>query len=317
MRLLNPCVDPVFKALFTDNSDEARVALTAFLSAVLNRDVSNVELSQIELPEESDNERQSLFDLTCVLDEEEPVNIEMQGINIYETFDKRVEYHVAHLLNHFVKKGTEWNEIPKAYQISVLNFIYDSNHNDICTRYYMQADNGSTLSDRMNIYFIELPKVLDITDDVSELSKVEKWSKYFAYADDESKQDYIVKLAASEEGIMSAQTVLNRISTDDAMWIRQNHYYEALAREATLQGGYEKGVQRGLERGLQQGMERGLQQGMERGLQQGMEQGIIQKAKTMAKKMLLKHRPIEEIADFTELSIDDIRQLEKEEIINA
>jgi predicted transposase/invertase (TIGR01784 family) len=64
-------------------------------------------------------------------------------------------------------------------------------------------------------------------------------------------------------------------------------------------------------------MERGLQQGMERGLQQGMEQGIIQKAKTMAKKMLLKHRPIEEIADFTELSIDDIRQLEKEEIINA
>ena len=229
MRLLNPCVDPVFKALFTDNSDE------------------------------------------------------------------------AHLLNHFVKKGTEWNEIPKAYQISVLNFIYDSNHNDICTRYYMQADNGSTLSDRMNIYFIELPKVLDITDDVSELSKVEKWSKYFAYVDDESKQDYIVKLAASEEGIMSAQTVLNRISTDDAMWIRQNHYYEALAREATLQGGYEKGVQRGLERGLQQ----------------GMEQGIIQKAKTMAKKMLLKHRPIEEIADFTELSIDDIRQLEKEEIINA
>ncbi len=247
MSILNPCVDPVFKALFTDNSEDAHKALTSFLSAVLNQSVSDVKLSTIELPEESDNERQTYFDLTCILDGKEPVNIEMQGINIYETFNKRAEYHVAHLLNHYVKKGTQWSDIPKAYQISVLNFIYDEHHNNVCSHYYMRADNGSTLSNRLNIFFIELPKVLNKTDDVSELSKIELWSKFFSYAGDDSKRDFLEKITKVEEGIMSANVVLNKISLDDAMWIKQNHYYEALAREATLQGGYEKGMQQGIE----------------------------------------------------------------------
>ena len=39
---LNPCCDPIFKAMFTDNSPEANKALKSFLSAVLNREVDEV-----------------------------------------------------------------------------------------------------------------------------------------------------------------------------------------------------------------------------------------------------------------------------------
>ena len=49
----------------------------------------------------------------------------MQGLNHHKSFDFRSEYHVAHLLNHFVTKRTDWENVPEAFMISVLNFKYD------------------------------------------------------------------------------------------------------------------------------------------------------------------------------------------------
>jgi hypothetical protein len=40
-------------------------------------------------------------------------------------YGKRAEYHVAHLLNHYTPKGSEWDEIPQVFQISVMNFYCD------------------------------------------------------------------------------------------------------------------------------------------------------------------------------------------------
>ena len=46
-KLLNPCADPIFKALFTNNSDEARGALKSFLSSILNSDVTDIKMNGI------------------------------------------------------------------------------------------------------------------------------------------------------------------------------------------------------------------------------------------------------------------------------
>ena len=48
----------------------------------------------------------------------------MQGKNEYSAFDNRSEYHVAHLLNHYVRRSMGWDEVPEAVMISVLNFIW-------------------------------------------------------------------------------------------------------------------------------------------------------------------------------------------------
>ena len=121
--LLNPCADPIFKALFTQESENSRNALTEFLSAVLQKEISDVKLEPNELPVESDQEKQSRFDLTCMADGE-PINVEMQGVNVRKSFGSRAEYHCAHLMNHYVRRGMESWDIPKVYQISVLNFDY-------------------------------------------------------------------------------------------------------------------------------------------------------------------------------------------------
>ena len=62
-----------------------------------------------------------------------------------------------------------------------------------------------------------------------------------------------------------------------------------------------------IQRGMQQGVQQGIQQGMEQGIQQGLYQGIQQEKEILAKKMLLKGRPINEIADFTDLPPSKIK----------
>lgn len=123
--LLNPKVDPIFKSLFTQNTEESKAALTAFLSTILRQPIIDVTIGQNELPVEADDDKKTIFDITCKNETEDKfLNIEMQGQNDSDSFDNRSEYHVAHLLNHFVKKGMDWDEVPEAFMISVLNFVY-------------------------------------------------------------------------------------------------------------------------------------------------------------------------------------------------
>lgn len=96
--LLNPCVDPVFKRLFTDSSPEGKRALQCFLEAILQKAVSNIVIQQEELPIESIFDKKSKFDLNCKIDEQEFANIEMQNYNCKEVYEKRAEYYCAHFI---------------------------------------------------------------------------------------------------------------------------------------------------------------------------------------------------------------------------
>ncbi|MDE7383334.1 MAG: Rpn family recombination-promoting nuclease/putative transposase [Treponemataceae bacterium] len=61
--LLNPRYDANFKAIFTEDSDEGRLALKSFLQAILNTEVSDIQLIQNELPIEAEYDKQSVFDI--------------------------------------------------------------------------------------------------------------------------------------------------------------------------------------------------------------------------------------------------------------
>ena len=58
--------------------------------------------------------------------------------------------------------------------------------------------------------------------------------------------------------------------------------------------------------------EEGLNQGQKEGVSQGKIIGMAKEKFDIAKKMLLKNKPIEEIIEFTGLTADDIDDLKKE-----
>ena len=225
--LLNPRCDAIFKSLFTHNSKQGRFALQSFLEATFGTKVTNIQLVQNELPIESEHDKQSIFDITCTLNGANAVNIEIQGINVDNSYDKRAEYQVAHLLNHTVKRGDDWEDMPEVFQISVLNFVYDKKATDGVSVYTMKTAEGRTLSNRMTIIFIELPKFREESENeresVENLTAVEKWCKFLLYADDDTRQKLVKDICKSDGGIMAASRILSKISQDDINWVIQTN----------------------------------------------------------------------------------------------
>lgn len=290
--LLNPCADPTFKTLFTEESKEARRALTCFLSDIIGKKVSNVVLQPNELSGESVTDKQSEFDINCKI-EGKIVNIEMQGLNKDDHFGKRVEYHVAHLYNHYVCKGMDWKEAQQAYQISVLNFIFDGEEKECISHYMMKNQNGRTIAKMMNVIFMELPKILLLPDDISLLTAKQMWGKFFLYASASDRQDFVQKLAKHNRGIEMAVTVLKNISRDEINWYRETRYWMHISDEKSM---------------ISSAEDRGVKKGIEQGIQQGIQQNAIQTAKNLLEMNLVTP---EQIAQATGISLEKVLELQK------
>ncbi|MBQ7753573.1 MAG: Rpn family recombination-promoting nuclease/putative transposase [Treponema sp.] len=275
--LLNPCADPIFKILFTDESKESNIALTSFLTDIIGKKVSNVVLQPNELSGEAVTDKQSEFDINCKIDGK-IVNIEMQGLNKDNHFGKRAEYHVSHLFNHYVTKGLDWTVAPQAFQISVLNFIFDDSEEDCISHYLMKNQNGRIIAGMLNVIFMELPKIEPVSDDISLLTPVQMWGKFFLYASNPAKREFVEKLAERNRGIKMAVTVLKNISQDEINWYHETRYWMHVSDEKTM---------------LNEAKRKGIAEGIKQVAQNAIKAGL----------------PAEQIAKLTGLTVDEINNL--------
>ena len=295
--LLNPCADPIFKILFTDDSDEARQALTCFLSDILRKTVTDVVLQPNELSGESSSDKQSEFDINCKIDGE-VANIEMQGENNRNNYGKRAEYHVAHVLNHYTTKGIDWDAIPKVYQISVLNFVFDKENRKSINHYVMRNDEGRTISKTMNVIFMELPKIRKLGDDIARLTKAQMWGKFFLYAPVPEKADYVRRLTEANGGIKMAFTVLKNVSQDELNWYHETRYWMHVSDELTMKNAAKK-------EGLAEGKQLGFTEGERTGLAKGEQKAKLETARNLIKKNVA----LDTIAECTGLSLEEVQKL--------
>ena len=147
----------------------------------------------------------------------------------------------------------------------------------------------------MKIIYLELPKYENISDmPVEKLTTVQKWAKFFLYANRKEKSEYLKILSESEAGIMEAYKSLDSISQNEAEWIRETAYWDAISNKKTTIGTAER---------------RGKRQGLKEGIKKGIEQGQRLKAIETAKKLKQKKMPLETIAECVGLSVEEIDKL--------
>lgn len=301
--LLNPCADPIFKSLFTQESNESKQALCFFLSAMLKKSVSDVVLQPNELAVESSFDRQTQFDLTCKANSE-PINVEMQGVNLHSLFKSRAEYHVAHLLNHYMVKGTDERDIPKVYQISVVNFVINKDSKEAYSHFIMRNiyNNKETLNERMNVIFLELPKIFELEDDVKKLTEEEQWGKFFMYANNPEKREFLHKLVESNQGIKYAMEALDFLSKEELEWQRETSYWKYVMDVKTAKNEAQR-------IGYAEGMAKGVAEGKIEGKIEGKAEGKIEAVIETAKAMLAEGISVDVIARCTKLSVDEIKKI--------
>ena len=218
--ILNPRIDVNFKAMFTQETEGSQIALKSFLSSVLGKTIKEVNLTANEPPVDAPSQMQMTFDVAVKFDDGERASIEMQGRDRKYDYAARSEVQAARLLNNSAKKGGGWSS-EKVYQISVLNF-HKNNDKSEMSWYTMRDEKGAQLAGRLNVIFIDLLEIKKlIGTPIEKLTALQKWGLYLSYADDESKTEYVNKLAASEGGIMEAKTIIKRMSEEESNWFRE------------------------------------------------------------------------------------------------
>ncbi|GHU37358.1 hypothetical protein FACS1894105_09350 [Clostridia bacterium] len=143
-------------------------------------------------------------------------------------------------------------------------------------------EDGVKFSDAVNIIIIEMTKLAKIMKKpVSEMSDAEEWAVFFAFAGDPKYKDKLEEICADKEAIKMANNMLGTLSRDP----------DVIAQMRSRKK---------------------FQMDMESDRSATFDEGKIEGALAIAKKMLSKNKPIDEIIEFTELSLKQITKLQSQ-----
>lgn len=103
--LLSPIYDFTFKGIFTQETKESEIALKSFLSAVLNRQITQVIIKSNEPIKETKKQKNMTFDVCVEFDNGEISDIEMQAWKQNYDYGMRAEIMISRLLTNNAKKN--------------------------------------------------------------------------------------------------------------------------------------------------------------------------------------------------------------------
>ncbi|GHV09357.1 hypothetical protein FACS1894217_13460 [Clostridia bacterium] len=288
-KILPPSDDAVFKTLMTH--PDANPLLKFIISSIIGLNVESVMVRGNELPVSSSQDKQERFDVNCVTDTGEQVEIELQAMpmagdnrdNRHTQIKTRSVYYLCDLHSSQPGKGVSYGDLARSYQITFCGYDVFENRPDFINRFTLKNDEGDELTDAINVVFVELSK-LDgaLRKPVMDMTATEMLSVFLKYADDERYQIKIQEMALVKEEIQLATQILTSISTDEDERARFRsrrrwEFDQQHTRIATLREGEAKG--------------RAL--------------GKLE----IARKMLRFGTPVEQIAELTELPVAEIRAL--------
>jgi predicted transposase/invertase (TIGR01784 family) len=281
--------DPVFKAVFTKETTESRIALSDLISALIGRTVVVDTIIANEPPIDDIRQRYLRFDVACKTGKGELINVEM-SFNPDTGEQVRLEYHAARL---FVGQGIHgkdknYDDLKETYQIAILakkTFFPDENfvHNFL----YYDPDNRVSLGGRTRIITVELVKTEPVVDKpIEEMTNAERWAVFFQYLTDEEKRGKIIEIINQEEGIAMALETLANVTQDEVEYARMSTLIKS-------------------ELDYQSGMVSARREGLAEGRMEGRNEASLD----IAQKMKNAGRPLSEIVEFTGLPIETITQL--------
>lgn len=203
--------DIMFKALFVRNPD----LLKSFLVAALNLDSSSIthlKIRNTELTPDYYEGKLTRLDILLETDEK-IINIEMQ-VARKEDYKERALFYWARMYHNELKEGETYDEIGRCICINVLNFTMFT-----CKEYHSSFSvrediRHELLTDRMQIHFLELPKVENINEQVEIENKdtLQLWLQLFKA---KSKEELEMLKTTTIKEIQTSVNVIYDLSEDE------------------------------------------------------------------------------------------------------
>ncbi|MCX4084765.1 Rpn family recombination-promoting nuclease/putative transposase [Rickettsia hoogstraalii] len=278
MYRVNPRVDLAFKKIF--GVEENKDLLISLINSIVTKEdqVKEVTLLNPYNPKSFLNDKLSVLDIKAKGESGKMFNIEIQ-VTDEANYDKRALYYWAKLYAGQLKEGSRYSELNKTIGIHILNFTGITNIDKYHNIFRLKEDEtGLKYFEDIELHTIELNKFADnVKEELSDIVKKVKnaldiWVAFFT-RNDLLNKDKLPKELNSKE-LKKALNVLEVINLSD----EEREEYENRLNWLRIEASAVK----------------------------KMEEKTIEK---IAKKMLIKKRPIEEIMEFTELPMKEIQRL--------
>jgi predicted transposase/invertase (TIGR01784 family) len=268
--------DFVFKLIFGDQRNVD--ILGGFLQAVLDIPADEYEQLTIVDPhvkKESDDDKFGILDVKVHTKSGKIVHVEVQLLEIPEMRERCV-YYQAKLITEQLSSGQPYTEIKRVISIIITDFVLVPENVEYHNQFRFRSDkDGADFTDITEINVLELPKL----PSKAENSDLWYWTKLIKSDNDKEALDMI---AERNQQMKKAVGVLMELSADQRARMLFDEREKARRDVASMTDGARR---------------------------DGIKEGSNARANAMARKMLLRNRPIDEIMDYTELSREAIEQL--------
>ncbi|MBB3698833.1 Rpn family recombination-promoting nuclease/putative transposase [Flammeovirga yaeyamensis] len=172
-RYINPFTDFGFKKIFGEEANKD--ILIDFLNSVLPAEDQIYELnykSTEHLPS-NDTDRKAIYDLYCENELGEKFIVELQRAE-QTHFKDRTIYYSSFPIQEQAKKGKGWDyELKAVYVISIMDFIFDENDEDFHHIVELKNQKNKVFYDKLKFVYLELPKFRKQENELK--SNFDKW----------------------------------------------------------------------------------------------------------------------------------------------
>ncbi|BFD46644.1 MAG: hypothetical protein DMENIID0002_12900 [Rickettsia endosymbiont of Sergentomyia squamirostris] len=274
-RYLDPTNDVAFKKLFSDSE-----RLMSFLNSIMRLpdSLKIMELKYIpneQVPDLGQNKR-SIVDVKVKDNSGNTYIVEMQN-GYADAFLARVQFYSCIAFSSQLKKGKTYAELSPVVMVIITSGFCALPQEEECISCHqtINVENGKNHLKCLSYVFVELDK---FTKEADELETIEDDWLYMMAKFDKAKEP---PKHTKDQTVLSAYQTIEQFN-----WSEQE--YEAYMKAMLVA------------------------QTEELNLESKYKQGIEEKAIAMAKKMLAKRKPVDEIIEFTELTLEEINKLKEE-----
>lgn len=308
--------DWAMKRLLRDKSNY--VVLEGFLSTLLGEDLHIVRFLESEANQTEVNDKFNRADMLVEDEQGRLLIIEVQNNHELDYFH-RMLYGVSKTISEYINLGDDYDKVKKIYSINIVYFelgqgkdyvyhgktIFRGLHdpNDVLQLSIRQRERfiGKDAGDIFPEYY-----VLRVNDfDKIAKTPLDEWIEFFKTGNIDS--------SATAKGLPEARERLRVDSLSDQDRRAYIHDMEALRyQRSVIKTGWYEGRAEGLKEGRAEGRAEGLAEGEAKGRAEAKaesEKEMALRMREMAKKMKEAGMPVEAIAHFTQLALEEIEEL--------
>ncbi len=228
VELLDRRIDSVFKRIFGDQDHPAPLLdlLNAIFASFNQPAITELEILNPTLEPDMSGDKTAILDIRARTEDGRTLNVEMQMVNS-GNFIHRTLYYWAELYGESLHAGDDYRTLNRTITINLLNFKLFTRDRLISLYQLRDSEDQELLTDLMQIYFIELPKLA--RQPIS--AHLQQWLSFITIDDNR----VLKALADVNPAIGEAYRMLNYISQDSEERMRHLRRKIALMDQKALE----------------------------------------------------------------------------------